>query len=143
MSYDKELMTDPVALNILYLQTVSDIERGWIIAMRDAKTQLEKLKSRLAKKEYIEFAQKLKYYGFMQFTQCYCDYPQPKTKVLVAIGQEELSLRILGPGNLVKEGVFKVTRMRCWRITATSVSIHLIIVLFLNLGVSSIITVKT
>lgn len=115
-------MTDPVALNLLYIQTVADVERGWIIAMREAKSQLEKLKLRLAKKEYIEYAQKLKYYGFMQFSQCYCDYPQPQSKVLVAIGDEELSLRILGPGTLVKEGVFKVTRMRCWRITATNVS---------------------
>ncbi|ENN74125.1 sorting nexin-17 [Dendroctonus ponderosae] len=120
IDYDTELLRDPVALNLLYIQTLAEIEKGWIMAMREAKTQLENLKFRLAKKEYIQFAQKLKYYGFMQFSQCYCDYPQPQTKVLVAIGDEELSLRILGPGNLVKEGVFKVTRMRCWRITATN-----------------------
>ncbi|KAJ8983304.1 hypothetical protein NQ317_010842 [Molorchus minor] len=28
-------------------------------------------------------------------------------------------MRIIGPGQLVKEGNFKVTRMKCWRITAT------------------------
>ncbi|XP_066248626.1 sorting nexin-17 [Euwallacea similis] len=120
MKFDKELMTDPVALNLLYLQTLSDVERGWIIAMREPKIRLEKLKLKLAKKEYIEFAQKLKYYGFLQFSQCYCDYPHSGTKVSVAIGDEELSIRIVGPGNLAKEGVFKVTRMRCWRITATN-----------------------
>lgn len=119
-NYDNELMTDPIALNLLYIQTVAEIEKGWILNMREARSQLEKLKTRLAKREYIEYAQKLKYYGFMQFNPCYCDYPQPQTRVLVAIGDEELSLRILGPGNLVKEGVFKVTRMRCWRITATN-----------------------
>ncbi|XP_050314445.1 sorting nexin-17 [Anthonomus grandis grandis] len=121
MQYDKELMTDPIALNLLYSQTVTEIERGWIIAMRESKSQLDKLKMGLAKKEYIEFAQKLKYYGFMQFGNCYCDYPKPRTKVLVSIGEEELSLRILGPGNLVKEGVFKVIRMKCWRVIATNV----------------------
>ncbi|XP_030748577.1 sorting nexin-17 isoform X2 [Sitophilus oryzae] len=119
-NYDSELMTDPVAMNLLYLQTMFEVENGWIITNRENKMQLDKIKSRLAKKEYIEFAQKLKYYGFMQFCPCYCDYPQAQTKVLVAIGDEELSLRILKPGNVVTEGLFKVTRMRCWRIVATN-----------------------
>ncbi|KAL1492904.1 hypothetical protein ABEB36_011073 [Hypothenemus hampei] len=123
-NYDNVLMTDPIALNLLYIQTVADVERGWILTTNEAKMHLEKLKTRLAKKEYIEFAQKLKYYGFMQFSQCICDYPQPQTKVLIAIGDEELSMRILGPGSLVKEGVFRVTRMRCWRITATNSKVN-------------------
>ncbi|KAF7286957.1 hypothetical protein GWI33_002805 [Rhynchophorus ferrugineus] len=119
-NYDIELMTDPVALNLLYLQTVFEIENGWIVGTQENKVQLEVIKSRLAKKEYIEYAQNLKYYGFMRFAQCFCDYPTPQTKVLVAIGDEELRMRILGPERLAKEGIFKVTRMRCWRIISTN-----------------------
>ncbi|GJQ68174.1 hypothetical protein Trydic_g10737 [Trypoxylus dichotomus] len=115
--YDLELMTDPIALNLLYTQTVSDIERGWILCMKEVKSQLAHLQARLSKREYIELARTLKYYGYIQFVPCYCDYPKPKTKVLVAIGGQELSLRLIG--QVVKEGSFKVTRMRCWRITAT------------------------
>ncbi|KAJ8955471.1 hypothetical protein NQ318_003571 [Aromia moschata] len=99
INYDFELMTDPVALNLLYAQTAMEIGKGWIIAN--------------------ERTQKLKYYGFTQFMPCYCDYPKAQTKVLIAIGDQELNMRIIGPGQLVKEGNFKVTRMRCWRITAT------------------------
>lgn len=118
-NYDFELMTDPVSLNLLYVQTLTEIEKGWIIATKEVKSQLASLQASLAKREYVETAQKLKYYGFVQFLPCYCDYPKAQTKVLIAIGDQELSMRILGPGHLVKEGSFKVTRMRCWRITAT------------------------
>lgn len=113
-------MTDSIALNLLYTQTVSDIERDWILCHNEIKTQLAHLQARLAKIQYIELARTLKYYGYIQFDQCYCDYPNPDTKVLVAIGGQELSVRLLGPE--IIEGSFKVTRMRCWRITATHVS---------------------
>ncbi|XP_033213180.1 sorting nexin-17-like [Belonocnema kinseyi] len=39
------------------------------------------------------------------------------TKVQVAIGRNELSLRILQAEEEEQEAVFRVTRMRCWRIT--------------------------
>lgn len=114
------MMTDPVALNLLYTQTVSDIERNSILCHNEIKNQLAHLQARLAKVEYIELARLLKYYGYIQFDPCYCDYPNPQTQVLVAIGGQELSVRLLGPD--IVEGSFKVTRMRCWRITATHVS---------------------
>ncbi|XP_060537376.1 sorting nexin-17 [Cylas formicarius] len=117
-AFDKELMKDPIALNLLYLQTLADIERGWIITTKENRSHLEQLQDKFAKREYIEYAQRLKYYGFLQFGLCYCDYPYARTGVQISIGNEELNMRILGPSKLVKEGVFKVTRMRCWRITA-------------------------
>lgn len=118
--YDRVLMSDPVALNLLYTQTISDITRDWILCHKERRGQLIHLQARLAKIEYIELARSLKYYGYIQFDQCYCDYPNPETEVLVAIGGQELSVRLLGAD--IVEGSFKVTRMRCWRITATHVS---------------------
>ncbi|KAJ8923688.1 hypothetical protein NQ315_010269 [Exocentrus adspersus] len=117
-NYDFELMTDPVSLNLLYVQTVTEIEKGWIAANEEVKSQLATLQSSLAKREYIELARKLKYYGFIHFMPCYCDYPKPQSRVSIAIGGQELSMKFLGPGPGL-EGCFKVTRMRCWRITAT------------------------
>lgn len=121
-SLDSILMQDPIALNLLYMQTVSDVERGWIICnTKELRSQISSLQSRLAKKEYIDLARTLKYYGFMHFLPCYCDYPKAQTRVLIAIGDQELNIRILADGTqkFYKEGSFKVTRMRCWRITAT------------------------
>lgn len=59
----------------------------------------------------------LKYYGYIQFAPCTCDYPQPGSKVLVSIGKNELNVRITSYESDQEEIGFKVTRMRCWRIT--------------------------
>ncbi|XP_067008355.2 sorting nexin-17 [Anabrus simplex] len=117
-SYDLELMSDRVALNLLYVQTVADVERGWVLSSRETQQQLASLQARGAKKEYLELARTLKYYGFLQFRPCICDYPRPGSRVLVSAGNRELNLRVrLGEGRDIREGSFKVTRMRCWRIT--------------------------
>ncbi|CAH1406339.1 unnamed protein product [Nezara viridula] len=117
IDYDLELMLDSAALNVIYVQTISDIERGWIVCNRGVREQLATLQARGAKKEYIELARTLKYYGYIQFKPCVCDYPVPGSKVIISAGDKELNLRVEIPGGEIKEGSFKVTRMRCWRIT--------------------------
>lgn len=116
-AYDQELMSDRVALNLIYTQTVADIERGWILCGKETQAQLASLQARGAKKEYLELARTLKYYGYTQFRPCTCDYPVPGSKCTVSAGYRELSLRITLPNGEVKECCFRVTRMRCWRIT--------------------------
>ena len=69
----------------------------------------------------MELARTLKYYGYIQFKPCVCDYPVPDSKVIISAGDKELNLRVEIPGGEIKEGSFKVTRMRCWRITTHNV----------------------
>lgn len=66
--------------------------------------------------QYLNVARTLKYYGYTQFAPCFCDYPQHGSRVLLAIGRNELNLRILSSEDK-HEVAFKVSRMRCWRIT--------------------------
>jgi len=47
-------MTDRVALNLLYVQTVGDIEQGWIICDEETKQQLAALQSKGAKREVCQ-----------------------------------------------------------------------------------------
>lgn len=111
-------MTNKVSLNLLYVQTVSDVERGWVLCSQETRNTLANLQSRGAKKQYLELARTLKYYGFLQFRPCVCDYPYPGSNVLVSAGNKELNLRVrLMDGDDIRQGSFKVTRMRCWRIT--------------------------
>lgn len=114
---DIKLMNDSVSLNLLYLQAKAEIERGWIQVQPDYIDNICDFKNQENKFEYLKLAQSFKYYGYIQFTPCYCDYPKPETKVLVAIGKNELNLRILMDNDEEHEVIFKVTRMRCWRIT--------------------------
>lgn len=118
-------MKNNAALSLLYAQTVWDMERGWIACSRETQAQLTVLQARGAKREYLELARTLKHYGHMRFATCTCDVPRPDTKTRVSIGQYELCLlgcddvADAGDGSqVVKETSFRVTRMRCWRITA-------------------------
>ncbi|OAD60529.1 Sorting nexin-17 [Eufriesea mexicana] len=116
IGYDFKLMNNEVAMNLLYIQAVAEIQWGWISITDELKNQLTVLQKHGKKKEYLDIARTSKYYGYIQFTPCLCDYPHPDSKVLVAIGRNELNLRILSDGEQCEE-VFKVSRMRCWRIT--------------------------
>ncbi|MCL4124536.1 UNVERIFIED_CONTAM: hypothetical protein GTU68_037783 [Idotea baltica] len=119
-SDDATVFEDRVGLNLVYIQTVVEVERGWVLASKEVLRQLAALQARGAKVEYLELAQTLKYYGYMQFQQCICDFPQPNTPVLIAAGNKELNFRIRSDDGSYKEGNFKVTRMRCWRISSLS-----------------------
>ncbi|KAF3427754.1 hypothetical protein E2986_05278 [Frieseomelitta varia] len=116
IEYDLKLMNDEVAMNLLYIQAVAEIHWGWILITDELKNQLTDLQKHGKKKEYLDIVRVSKYHGYIQFAPCFCDYPQPNSKVLVAIGRNELNLRILYDGEQCEE-VFKVSRMRCWRIT--------------------------
>lgn len=44
-------MSDKIALNLLYIQTSSDVDRGWILTTNEIKDQLNILQSNGNKKE--------------------------------------------------------------------------------------------
>lgn len=117
-AYDDDIMESIVGLNLLYIQAVSDVERGWIVASKEQLQQLKSLQDKGSKKEYIQFSQTLKYYGYLQFDPCVTDFPEKGCKVIVAVGNKELNFRVLLSSDQAKEGSFKVTRMRCWRVAS-------------------------
>uniref|UniRef100_A0A0K8TSY8 Putative sorting nexin n=1 Tax=Tabanus bromius TaxID=304241 RepID=A0A0K8TSY8_TABBR len=114
--YDQQLMQDKIALNLLYIQTVTDIEHDWVITTKDIKDELQNLQERGNKKDYLELARKLPSYGCIQFSNAIVDYPEPNTVAVIVIGNKELSIRTT-LGVKIQETKFKVTRMRCWRVT--------------------------
>ncbi|XP_071804503.1 sorting nexin-17-like [Asterias amurensis] len=116
-NYDDDLIADSVGLQLLYVQVVNDIERGWVQANPDQIKRLETLKSKGSRKEYLQFARTLKDYGFIQFKPCTVNYPAINTPAVVSAGNRELVFRLRLESGACKEGSFKITRMRCWRIT--------------------------
>ncbi|XP_046577803.1 sorting nexin-17-like isoform X2 [Haliotis rubra] len=117
-SFDDDLLDDKITMNLLYVQTVSDIERQWILATKDQLKHLATLNQKGSKKEYLRLTRTLKYYNYIQFRPCTTDYPNPNSRVLIAAGNKELNFRVQ-VDNQMKEGSFKITRMKCWRITTT------------------------
>lgn len=51
IGFDFELLCNPVALNLLYVQATAEIERGWIPVTEDLRSRLNMLQGRNKKEE--------------------------------------------------------------------------------------------
>lgn len=115
-NYDLDLMRDRIALNLVFIQSVSDMERGWIIASAETRQRLSALQAAGNKHEYINIVRNLPSFGCIQFSNVICDFPDDNTTVTIIIGNQELGIRTAN-GKTIQETKFRVTRMRCWRVT--------------------------
>ncbi|VDH95971.1 sorting nexin-17 [Mytilus galloprovincialis] len=119
LSYEDDLLENKVAMNLLYVQAVNDIERSWTLGTKEQLKHLATLQQRGSKREYLRLVRTFKYYGYIQFKPCITDYPQANSRVLICTGGREMNFRIQMAANSVKEGSFKITRIKCWRITSS------------------------
>jgi sorting nexin-17 len=115
-NYDLDLMRDKIALNLLYIQSISDMEKGWVIASAETRQCLNSLQMSGNKMEYMNNIRNLPSYGCIQFSSVSCDFPEPNTIATIIIGNQELGIRTID-GKTIQETKFRVTRMRCWRVT--------------------------
>lgn len=44
--------------------------------------------------QYLDVARTMKYYGYLKFQRCTCDFPTPGTPVLISAGNRELNFRL-------------------------------------------------
>ncbi|VVC93327.1 unnamed protein product [Leptidea sinapis] len=120
--YDMELLHDRVAIDLLYLQIIEDIELRWIIVDSETRIILSAYEAKKQKREYIETAQRLQHYGRIPAGEALTDSvniaevgSNNSVRVRVSLASKELSLTsIMHPNH---EQKYKVTRMKCWRIT--------------------------
>lgn len=117
---EEKITQDRIGMNLLYVQAVSDLEKGWTVGSKEAHAKLTELKKKGDKLQYLQLARSLRFYGYLQFKPCITNYPEENTRVIISVGDRELNFRLQTPDHKVQEGGFKVTRMRCWRITASS-----------------------
>ncbi|KAL7741939.1 hypothetical protein ACLKA6_012150 [Drosophila palustris] len=115
--WDAKLLSNSVALNLLYNQTLVDVAREWIICTPEIRRQLCSLQLQSRPLQYLDLVRQLPSYGCLQFGIAQVDYPELDTQALVTIGNRELSLRT-ARGAKIYETKFRVTRMRCWRVSA-------------------------
>ncbi|EDW03155.1 sorting nexin-17 [Drosophila grimshawi] len=115
--WDAKLLGNGVALKLLYHQTLADVAREWVICTPEMRRQLYGLQLQSRPVQYLELVRQLPSYGCLQFGAAQVDYPDAETTALVTIGNRELSLRT-ARGAKIYETKFRVTRMRCWRVSA-------------------------
>ncbi|XP_034473482.1 sorting nexin-17 [Drosophila innubila] len=115
--WDAKLLGNSVALSLLYHQTLTDVAREWIICTPEMRRQLCSLQLQSRPLQYLDLVRQLPSYGCLQFGVAQVDYPELDTQAMVTIGNRELSLRT-ARGAKIYETKFRVTRMRCWRVSA-------------------------
>jgi len=70
-----ELLSDRVAKNMLYIEAVADIDRGYWEVGREKKAELTALQKKGQKKEYLESAKNLPQFGYRQLEGLTFDHP--------------------------------------------------------------------
>jgi hypothetical protein len=140
LNFEANLFDDEVAINLLYIQAVEELGKGWILPDGNVQKQLDQLRAKNSQKEVIpkpgsllsflfllmpynhdsKFLRLLstqKYYGFMHFKESTCNYPTSNSQALICLGNRTLVFRLLNQKRNVSEEItFKVTRIRCWKI---------------------------
>ncbi|XP_075974959.1 sorting nexin 17 [Anticarsia gemmatalis] len=120
--YDVDLMIDRVSLDLLYLQIIEDLDLGWITADPQTKEILATHESKKQKREYVELARSLRHYGRVPAGEAVTETSNisggggdATSRVRVSLASKELTLSTVDQP--FREQRYKVTRMRCWRIT--------------------------
>ncbi|XP_074124208.1 sorting nexin-31 isoform X3 [Sminthopsis crassicaudata] len=116
-SLDSELMDCHTAVNLLYDQTVQEIEKNWAKPTPEQRQELEALKKAGNQIKFLELAQQVQHYGYMQLDTCTCDYLEPGCVVTVSVGNNEISCYIKLPDNQTQEVNFKMSRIKSWQVT--------------------------
>ncbi|OWR50289.1 putative sorting nexin [Danaus plexippus plexippus] len=117
--YDLDLMIDRVSLDLLYLQLIEELDLGWMVADQGTREILSDHEAKKQKREYIEMARTLRHYGSVPAGEAITEAinvgdSNGSIRVRVSLASKELTLTSLDTRH---EQRYKVTRMRCWRIT--------------------------
>ncbi|XP_038666041.1 sorting nexin-31-like isoform X4 [Scyliorhinus canicula] len=114
---DKMLMESSGGVTLLYSQATYELDRGWTTPTPELNQKLKTFQDAEMKREFLESIGKAKFYGYVLFEACSCDYPEPNTPAVVRVGSDEINCCTQLSSNRFKEISFKVNRIRCWKIS--------------------------
>ncbi|XP_078254770.1 sorting nexin-31-like [Rhinoraja longicauda] len=114
---DRMLLGITAGVLLLYSQAKYELERDWVKPTPNQYRKLKAFQEAGKKREFLELMEEVKFYGYLQFEACICDYPEPNCPASVRVGNNEINCCIQLPSNHIKEASFKVNRIRCWRIS--------------------------
>lgn len=111
LSCERALLDDPIALNLLYVQAITDIKNGVVVPPQPVSDRLAALRASGDKLGFLKAVRELRDYGLESFGPCVISYPEDDNKVSLFIGRGEL--RVLDSAR--REHRFVIQRMRTWR----------------------------
>ncbi|XP_008057170.1 sorting nexin-31 [Carlito syrichta] len=116
-SLDSMLMDCKAAVDLLYMQAIQDMKKEWTKPTQEQRQKLEALQKEDNQTKFLELAQEVQHYGYMQLDLCTCDYPEPGCGTVLSVGNNEISCCITLPDNHTQDVVFQMNRVKCWQVT--------------------------
>uniref|UniRef100_A0A5S6R5C4 PX domain-containing protein n=1 Tax=Trichuris muris TaxID=70415 RepID=A0A5S6R5C4_TRIMR len=86
----------------------------------EAATVIASANSTVNSIELLRLCQRQSWYGYVFFEQCQCSFPASNTIVHAAVGNKRLIILYSSGQDELKESVFRVNRIRCWRLSVLS-----------------------
>nr|XP_039320589.1 sorting nexin-31 isoform X1 [Saimiri boliviensis boliviensis] len=116
-SLDSMLMDCKAAVDLLYMQAVQDIEKEWAKPTQVQRQKLEALQKEDNQTKFLELAQEVRHYGYLQLDPCTCDYPEPGCGAVLSIGNNEINCCITLPDGQTQDAIFQMSGVKCWQVT--------------------------
>ncbi|XP_055142896.1 sorting nexin-31 isoform X2 [Symphalangus syndactylus] len=116
-SFDSMLMDCRAAVDLLYMQAIQDIEKGWAKPTQAQRQKLEAFQKEDNQTKFLELAREVQHYGYLQLDPCTCDYPEPGSGAVLSVGNNEISCCITLPDSQTQDIVFQMSRVKCWQVT--------------------------
>ncbi|XP_032614369.1 sorting nexin-31 isoform X1 [Hylobates moloch] len=116
-SLDSMLMDCRAAVDLLYMQAIQDIEKGWAKPTQAQRQKLEAFQKEDNQTKFLELAREVQHYGYLQLDPCTCDYPEPGSGAVLSVGNNEISCCITLPDSQTQDIVFQMSRVKCWQVT--------------------------
>lgn len=109
---DQLLYGCPIALNLLYIQTIAEIKNSWIVVDDSVADDLANFRAQKDRKAFLNVARKMPGYGMAHFGLVTANVPKEGSSVASSLGQEVFILTESSGGKIHE---FFVPRIRCWR----------------------------
>ncbi|XP_054564719.1 sorting nexin-31 [Eptesicus fuscus] len=116
-SLDSMLMDCRAAVNLIYMQAIQDIQRGWAKPTQAQRQKLEALQEEDKQTKFLELSREVRHYGYVQLDPCTCDYPEPGCGAVLSVGNNEISCCVTLPDSQTQQVVFQLSRVKCWQVT--------------------------
>nr|XP_023504541.1 sorting nexin-31 [Equus caballus] len=139
-SLDSMLMDCRAAVDLIYMQAIQDIEKGWTKPTPAQRQKLEALQKEDSQtqngsdfcheivicckwslppplEQFLELSRDVQHYGYVQLDPCTCDYLEPGCGAIVSVGNDEISCCITLPDNQTQDVIFQMNRVKSWQIT--------------------------
>ena len=117
-SFDEEILSDTIGFKLLKVQAESDVKMGWCECTSACKMQLDSLKTKGSKQEFLKLCQTLPKYGYLKFNPSLSNFPKPESTVEISAGNYEIIIVKENENGNNIEQAFQVRRMKCWKMSS-------------------------